>query len=179
MSGPTSSRWRLLRSAAFAAVATQLAALGHMVGGGGRPDLAVLLIGSVTIGATVTGLARRRRTWPAIFGLLAGCQVAFHLLFSVDMHAMSGAHSFLPADPLRMLAFHLIAAALSAWVLAGGEAALFRLFALLRRSVLVGPAPLPIDLPPEWTASFRGFRPPRPTGALLSTSPRRGPPAGR
>lgn len=178
MSGPTSPRWRLLRSAAFAAVATQLAALGHAVGGGGSPDVVVLLIGAVTIGATVTGLARRRRTWRGIFTLLSGCQVGFHLLFSVDMHAMSGS-PFLPADPVRMLTFHLIAAALSALVLAVGEAALFRLFALLRRSVLIVTVPLPIDLPPDWTASFRGFRSPRPAGALLSTSPRRGPPTGR
>ena len=178
MPGPTSNRWRLLRAVAFAAIATQLAALGHLAGGGGSPDAAVLLAGGATIGAIATGLTGRRRGWSSIFGVLLACQIAFHLLFCVDVHAMAGgAHPLLPTDPFRMVTFHLIAAALSALVLARGDAALFGLFTALRRFVLMGCRPIVVDLPPQWIS--RSARPssPRPAGVLLSASPRRGPPA--
>lgn len=181
MSGPTSTNWRLLRSAAFAVVATALAALGHEVGGGGAPDFAVLLVGAATIGAIGTGLTRRRRGWLGIFGVLAACQLGFHLLFSVDVHAMAnpGDTMMVPADLGRMLVFHLLAAALSALVLAKGESALFGLFSALRRAVLFGRQPLEINLPPQWTALAGGSLTPHPAGALLATSPRRGPPAAQ
>ena len=168
-----------MRSTAFAVVAAQLAALGHSIGGGGAPDLAVLLVGAATIGAMATGLTRSRRSWPAIFGVLLVSQLAFHLLFSVDVHDMAVGHSMIPADPVRMLAFHLIAAALSAVVLSRGEAALFALFALLRRYILSVIRRLVVDVPASWTASSVPSFSPRPAGALLSTSPRRGPPALR
>ena len=177
MPGPTSSRWRLLRSAAFAAVATELAALGHLVAGGGAPDLSVLLLGAAGVTATTTGLTRRRRGWPTIFGVLAACQLAFHLLFSIDVSGMTAAGPMMATSSIRMLVFHLIAAALSALVLARGEAAVFRLFAALRRSVQLTAAPQPVGLPPRWTAHFGALFGSRPVGALLSTSPRRGPPA--
>ena len=179
VSGPTSFRWRLLRSAAFAVVAAQLAALGHLVGGGGSPDPAVLLVGAATVGAVATGLTRSRRSWSAIFGVLVACQLGFHLLFSVDVHDMAAGRSMVPADPVRMLTFHLIAAAVSALVLAKGEAGLFLLFAALRRYVRSATTPIVVDLPPSWTVSLRHSFAPRPVGALLSTSPRRGPPAAR
>jgi hypothetical protein len=178
--GPTSNRWRLFRAIAFAAIATELAALGHLAGGGGTPDAAVLLIGGATIGAISTGLTRARRGWSSIFGVLLACQLAFHLLFSVDMHPMAGgAHSLLPVDEFRMLSFHLLAAAVSALVLARGEAALFGLFAVLRRFGLLGSRAIVVDLPPQWISRSAGPSAPRPSGVLLSASPRRGPPGGR
>ena len=75
-----------------------------------------------------------------------------------------------------MIAFHLIAAALSALVLARGEAALFGLFSALRRFVLLGARPIIVDLPPRSVACARASVVARvPPGLLLSTSPRRGP----
>ncbi|MET3808012.1 hypothetical protein ABIB25_005039 [Nakamurella sp. UYEF19] len=175
MSGPKSLRWRLLRSSFFALVATWIAALGHLVGGGTAPDPAILIVGALVIGSVGTGLTFRQRTWPAIFGVLALCQLAFHLLFSIDVHAMSG--SPMPTiDPLRMLAFHAVAAALSATVLARGDSAIFALFHALTRAVLLLRPILTVDRPPRWTASFPAARS-FPAGPLLSTSPRRGPPA--
>lgn len=168
-------RWRLIRSSAFALVATWVAALGHLVGGGGVPDPAILFLGALVIGFSGMGLAHRQRTWPAIFGVLALSQLAFHLLFSMDVHAMSG--SPMPdMDPLRMLALHAVAAGLSAVVLARGDAAIFALFHALTSAVLLLRPILTVDRPPSWTASFP-VSIPCPAGPLLSTSPRRGPPA--
>lgn len=104
------------------------------------------------------------------------CQVGFHLLFSIDTHAMtpdSGPSHGL----LRMVAFHLVAAGLSTVVLAAGEQALFGLFAALARSVRILRPPAAIDLPPRWTARFAAVDASRPEGPLVSTSPRRGPPS--
>ena len=178
MTGPTSLRWRLLRSAAFALVAAQLAAFGHMVGGGEAPDPAILLIGAATIGAIGTGLTRRQRSAVVIFPVMLVCQVAFHLLFTVDVHAMPGAQMFLPADLGRMLIFHVVAAAASAVVLATGDAAIFGLYRALRRAVLLAPPVLNASRP-MWTAGFADESRLRPTGPLLRISPRRGPPAVR
>lgn len=176
-----SLRWRMLRSAAFAVVATALAAIGHMTGGGRPPDAALLLVGAGGVTLICTGLTTRRRSLPEIVGLLAACQLAFHLLFSLDVHrhvdTVTG-WTFLPAAPLPMLAVHLVATALSGLVLAKGESALFRLFAVLRRAVMLITSPAAIDVSPSWTPvpATSGVRP---TGALLSTSPRRGPPQFR
>lgn len=191
MSGPTSLPWRVLRSVAFAAVATALAAVGHMLGGGNLPDVAVLVTGAGTIGLVGTGLAFRRRTLPTIAGSMAGCQLAFHLLFGAGMHAAAPAtgmpgsigtmHPAMGAGPwsvsAAMLGFHVVAGLLSAVVLAGGESALFGLFAALRRIVRPVRIGFSVDLPPRWTASFAFVLPRRSTGSLLATSPRRGPPA--
>lgn len=177
MIGPTSLRWRVLRAAAFAAVATEIAALGHIVGGGTSPDIAVLIAGGAGAGAVTIGLARRRRGPGAVLAAMLLCQLGFHLLFSVDTHGMTTG-SGAPDGLQRMVIFHLVAAAASAAVLGTGERALFGLFAALVRSVRIPPPPGVVDLPPAWTARFAPLDASRPEGPLLSTSPRRGPPPG-
>jgi len=179
VSGPTTPRWRLLRSMAFSGIATALAALGHVVGGGEGPDVAVLVVGGAAVAGLCMGLSARRRTFSTILALLAASQLTFHALFSIDVHAMARHSSMLPNHPGRMLAFHLLAIALSALVLAKGDAALFGLFGALRRTVRLVLPPSGIDLPPGWTAALADFSV-EPAGALLlSTSPGRGPPATR
>lgn len=163
----------MLRSAAFAAVATGIAALGHIVGGGTSPDLAVLVAGGAGAGAVTIGLARARRGAGHIFAAMAACQFGFHLLFSIDHGMAAGAGS---TDLRRMVLFHLVAAAASTVVLAAGERALFGLFAALVRTIGIPAPPAIVDLPPAWTARFPTSDAPRPEGPLLSTSPRRGPP---
>ncbi len=177
MVGPTSLRWRILRSAAFAAIATEIAALGHIVGGGASPDIAVLITGGVGAGAVTVGLARKRRGPAAILAAMLACQVGFHLLFGIDTHSMATTMAGAD-DPQRMVTFHLVAAALSTLVLATGERALFGLFAALARSVRVPVPPAIVDLPPRWAARIFAVDATRPEGPLLSTSPRRGPPTG-
>lgn len=167
----------MLRSAAFSAVATEIAALGHIVGGGTSPDLAMLIAGGAGAGGVTVGIARSRRGPGVILAAMLACQLGFHLLFSIDVHGMA-AVSASTADVRRMLLFHLVAAVLSTVVLATGERALFGLFAALARSVRIPAPPGAVDLPPRWTARFLTRDAPRPEGPLLSTSPRRGPPNG-
>jgi hypothetical protein len=165
----------MLRSSAFAAVAAGIAALGHIVGGGSPPDIPFLVAGAAAAGAVTTGLARKRRSPGTILAAMLACQVGFHLLFSIDTHGMAVVSG--PADgPLRMVAFHLVAAGLSTVVLAAGERAVFGLFAALARSVRIPRPPAGIDLPPGWTARFTPLDASRPEGPLRSSSPRRGPP---
>lgn len=178
VSGPTTLRWRSLRSAAFAAVATEIAALGHVVGGGRSPDVAILIAGGAGAAAVTIGLARQRRGPGAILAAMLGCQLGFHLLFGLDAHGMASGHGFGAEEPLRMIGFHLVAAAVSTVVLATGERALFGLFAALARTVRILRPPAAVDLPPRWTARFPTSDAPHPEGPLLSTSPRRGPPSG-
>jgi hypothetical protein len=123
------------------------------------------------------GLARRRRGPGAILTAMLTAQLGFHLLFSIDSHGMTSGPG--PADGLhRMAMFHLVAAAVSTVILSTGERALFGLFAALSRSVRIPVPPAAVDLPPQWTARVVPLDSPRPEGPLLSTSPRRGPPAG-
>jgi len=196
----------MLRSSAFAVVAAARAGLGHVIGGGGPPDAAVLVVGAGGVALICTGLTRRRRSVAGIAGLLIACQLAFHLLFSLSPHLMASgptassglaassgptassglaassgltaSSGLLPTAPLRMLAVHGIATALSALTLAKGEKSLFKLFAVLRRAVRVVLLPGAVGLPPQWAAAV-AYAWPHPSGALLSTSPRRGPPVAR
>lgn len=180
---PTSATWRRLRAGLFAVVAALLAALGHLVGGGALPDLAALLTATAVVAPVAGGLARRQRGYPAILGVLALSQGLFHLLFGLTGHGghampMAGALSGPLPDPMsaRMLALHLVSAALTALVLTRGEAAVFRLSAVLRRlvrrsvTVLLPTIAGPQRPPRRPTRAHRG------TGHPVVRHPRRGPP---
>jgi hypothetical protein len=162
------------RSASFALVTAYVSALGHLWGGGSVPGIGTLLFAAALVGGTVSGLARTRRGPLRMLGMVIGAQFAYHLLFSLDAHDMA------PMNLPRMLAFHAVAAVLSALVLARSDRALFRLFAALQRVVaraLATPAPLP-----SWPRQFRtGVEPSGPPAAgwHWSTAPRRGPPRPR
>ena len=170
MTGPLSSRWRGFRAGVFAVVAALLAVGGHVIGGGEFPDAAALLSTTAVLGGSVSGLARRRRTASGIFGVLLVSQVAFHLTFVVTGH---GHDSF---DFSRMAAFHLVAAALAALVLARGESALFVLLSFLDR--VLPSVPLDSPEPATGVSGIRSTRldaarTGRPGGGSIS---RRGPP---
>ncbi len=147
------------RSASFALVTAYVSALGHLLGGGPAPEIGTLLFAAALVGGSVSGLARVRRGPLQMLGLVIGAQLAYHLLFSLDAHALA------PLDLPRMLAFHAVAAVLCALILARGDLALFRLFEALNRvigrvlgvpaAVPVGPRPrlVPVDVPalaPRW-----------------------------
>lgn len=198
MLDPISGRWRHLRGGIFALVAAQLAALGHLVGGGGLPHPSIVLVVSGLIALAAAGLARQRRRFGWIFGLLLVCQLLFHLLFSLSDpagHSMVG-HQLDPTtgtmatmaapmhlEPLppgwaQMIVFHLVAALLAALLLAQGDRALFRLAELYRR-VIIAAGPLPmlrIEVPIRWSI-HRSARVTLPAGPMLDRHPRRGPPA--
>ena len=168
----TSTRWRLLRAGVFALVASQLAALGHVVGGGQLPDPAMLLTIGFFLGGSISGLCTRRRTGPQIFAVLAASQLIFHLAFQVTVHHSS------PVDGGRMLAFHLFAALGAAWLMSSGESMLFRLFAALHRVIVWPTRGRPaVEIAPSWTAMITGGADVvRLRAGALSLPSRRGPP---
>jgi hypothetical protein len=163
------------RSATFALVTAYVSALGHLLGGGDPPGLATLAVAAGVVGGAVSGLAR---TWPAsgrtpllpTIGLAMAAQLAYHLLFSLDAHAMA------PLDLPRMVAFHAIAGVLCAVVLARGDRALFALQDALRRvfhHVLAVPGPVVVGP----AAVVVPAAVPALTGRRCAGAPRRGPPS--
>jgi hypothetical protein len=173
---PTSTGWRVFRASVFAVLATQLAALGHVMGGGLLPDPAVLLTIAVFLGGSLSGLATRRRTVTQIFAVLAASQLVFHADFEVTAtHAGHGAGG--PLDTPRMLVFHLFAALAAAALMAGGESTLFRLFAALHRVLVRVRIVQAVVLAPGWTAVITGSSGAvRLRSGVLSQVSRRGPP---
>ncbi len=155
----------------FALITAYLAAIGHVIGGGGLPDFAPLLLAAVLIGGTVSGLARSRCTTGQILGLMLASQLAFHLLFAVTAHA---GHEHL--DLVRMTVFHLCAAVVATAVLARGEDTLFRLFAALTRAVLQILPPAPVEIGPGWTVVNAADEHAPATASCPAPVSRRGPP---
>ena len=160
----------MLRASVFAVVATSLAAIGHVNGGGHAPDPAILTVLAALVGASVSGLADRRLSGLQITAMLAASQVGFHLLFEVTAH-QSG-----PVDVARMVSFHLFAAAASAWLMTVGESALFRLFAALHRLIVRLRVAAPICVAPSWTAILVDHSCPGQRRSLAASVTRRGPP---
>ena len=174
----------------FAAVATSLAALGHVNGGGHAPDPAILIVLAVLVAGTVRGLADRRLSGLQITAMLAASQVCFHLLFEVTAHHSGsvdvgsvdvgsvdvGSVGVGSVDLARMVSFHLFAASASAWVLTVGERALFRIFAALHRMIVRLIPATPIPLAPSWTALLADLSARVLHQALGATVTRRGPP---
>jgi len=169
----------------FAAVATSLAALGHVNGGGHPPDPAILIVLAVLVAGTVRGLADRRLSGLQITAMLAASQVCFHLLFEVTAHHSGsvdvgsvdvGSVDVGSVDVARMVSFHLFAASASAWVLTVGERALFRIFAALHRMIVRLSPATPIPLAPSWTALLADLSARVLHQALGAAVTRRGPP---
>jgi hypothetical protein len=173
---PTSRGWRLVRAGVFAVVATQLAALGHLLAGGALPDPAVLLTVTVFLGGSLSGFTGGRRTGPQIVAALLASQLAFHLTFSLTAHPMAGESGGL-VEPAGMVAFHLLAAVAAGWLMTAGESTLFRLFAALHRALLTAVRVPPVGLAPHWTARVpAGVAGLQASFTELSAGSRRGPP---
>ena len=171
---PTGTGWRFFRSGTFAVFATQLAALGHLLGGGQLPDLSILLTVTVFLGGSLTGLAKSRRKGRQIFAAMVASQVVFHAAFQLTVHSDESV-SWVPGG--RMLLFHLVAAGVTATLLARGESMLFRLFAALHRVLLPARIRPIVGAVPHWTAVITGGA----GGELLrdvraAAASRRGPP---
>ena len=125
----------------FAAVATQLAALGHVLGGGAIPDPAMLLRSPSSSAVRCPGSPRAARTRRRS-SVLAASQLLFHVAFALTAHHASvTAMEPLVAGAARMVAFHLFAALAASWLMAGGESTLFRLFAALHRVLVAAASP--------------------------------------
>jgi hypothetical protein len=136
---------RLLRGWLGAAVATSLASLSHLAGGGHVPAAAVWLLAFALAGLVCVGLAGRSLSWTRLLAAVGLSQAIYHLLFQLGHGAPEGvpkavghaAHhvALLPAGSLvpevpaetataaapAMLAAHLAAAAATVLLLRRGE----------------------------------------------------------
>ncbi|MEV7647084.1 hypothetical protein [Arthrobacter sp. NPDC089319] len=164
---------RFGRSAVVAAAVLCLAAAAHTAAGGTLPPPAVVLALGALTWLPVMMLAGRRLEPGTILAVLAGGQLALHQAFELfgtvqcapsgvaehAGHAGHAGHAAVALDCVAashagnspgMLAAHLLATALTALMLAGGEAALWALAAWLRPLVqlpAVPAAPVRASLP--------------------------------
>ncbi|GAA0409145.1 hypothetical protein Acor_61770 [Acrocarpospora corrugata] len=138
--------FRLVRSAAFAAVCVLLAALAHRLAGGDGPTAWALAVAAGGVFAGSVVLAGRERSPLLISGLLLVAQGGLHELFNhgamVKVILASRLRASVPAEAagghqahglgisLGMLVAHVTASLVTAWWVARGEAVLW---SVLRR----------------------------------------------
>ncbi|MGM0931357.1 MAG: hypothetical protein ACQEXN_16840 [Actinomycetota bacterium] len=188
---------RFGRSAVVAAAVLCLAAGAHTAAGGTLPAPTVVLALGALTWLPVMILAGRRLAPATILAVLAGGQLALHQAFELfgtvqcapspvaehTGHAGHAGHAAVALDCVAashtgnspgMLAAHLLATALTALMLARGEAALWVLAAWLRPLVqlpAVPAAPIAASLPLADQGPL-----PLHTAYLVTLVPRRGPP---
>jgi hypothetical protein len=162
---PTRGPVRLVRSSAGALACVATAATGHVTAGGTMTSTAV--VATFAGSAAIAWLLSARRVTPGqLVGLLLLCQVAVHLGGSADEMAMTW----------TMLAAHTLATAVSALLLARGEALVWRLAERVGRvrTATLRPAPVPrlhAPTPADHARSLRDVR-------LTHSRVERGPPSG-
>lgn len=161
------------------------------------PSLPVLVATTVLVGAGFSVLAQRRRHFGQILAAALAAQAAFHVAFSLESphtpaahfgHGMSMGnqtahllpHAWQSAQTvvvgLAMVAGHLAAAAVMAWLAAYGEATVWRLLGLFTLVRLPRPAPVAVDRRAVLVPSKAWHRPAGdPWSARVR--PLRGPPA--
>ncbi|MGR6913412.1 MFS transporter [[Actinomadura] parvosata] len=132
--------FRLARTAVFAVVCLGLGVVAHVLGGASVPAPAMVAALGLAFAAAYP-LSGRERSFAVILPLLAGLQVALHLLFSLSHAASPQAlaghlHSGL-VPGLGMLVAHGLAVGMTALWLARGEAALWSLLRRLAVRLLV------------------------------------------
>ncbi|MEV1239042.1 MFS transporter [Nonomuraea sp. NPDC050022] len=121
---------RLARSASFTVVCVALSAIGHWLAGGNAPGPGMVAGAGAVVLVAATAMAGRERSQPLIVGLLGTAQVGLHVLFASTGESphLTGVHG--QSTWPGMFLCHAVATLLTAWWLAGGEAALW---SLLRR----------------------------------------------
>ena len=164
---------RLLRGLVTAGLSTLLIAVGHVLGGGAVPDLAVLVVLFPLLTGAVVGLADRCRSTAATLATLAGGQYALHVLLGL-LHphgAAAGPH------PATMVALHAAATVVVAVLLHHADHALAAVGAALSRVLPRRPFIPPADAPLPPLFRTDGELLPRRL-ALAAVPTRRGPPVG-
>jgi hypothetical protein len=165
---------RRLRGVTTAGLATLVVAVGHVLAGGAVPDLAVLVVLFPLLTGGVVGIADRCRSTAGMLAVLAGGQLALHLLLAL-LHPHAAAAG---PDTSTMIALHAAATVVVAVLLhhadravAAAGSALRRVLALRRACAPPADAPLP---------SLRiAVAAPQPRRRALAAVPaRRGPPVG-
>jgi hypothetical protein len=153
--------WRLARVAGLGLSTYGLAVGAHVAAGGGWPGWPISLMLAALLGVSGVALTTRRRGLPTLLAVLAVGQTALHVLFTrLDSTASCGVTGLghhatavscgpptevgsagMAMPSLPMLVAHLAATAATAWLLARGEAWLWRTL----RSAVTTPDLAPID----------------------------------
>lgn len=164
---------RLLRGLVTAGLSTLLIAVGHVLGGGAAPDLALLAVLFPLLTGAVVGLADRCRSMAATLATLAGGQYALHLLLGL-LHPHGSA---LGPSAATMVALHAVSTVVVAVLLHHADRALVAVHEALRRVLPRRPFVPPADAPlPSFLATCDDPLPRR--LALAAVPARRGPPVG-
>lgn len=135
-------RARALRVTVLGGTSLALATGAHLVGGGALPGPGLLTVLAVVLGLIAVPLTRRRCRMPLLIAALGAEQLALHLVFGAAAGlsgcVAAGAHhaQVLGCTPTAavdagradavMLVGHVLAVLITAWVLARGEAWLWR-----------------------------------------------------
>lgn len=204
-SGPTRGLTRLARAGVLGATSMGLAAGAHLLGGGRLPPAGVLAMVAFLLGLSSVVLTVRRCRFGVLLPVLTVQQALLHLLFDTASRvgsgcgaAMSGTGHTMAAHASAgsalgscsgastmaamvmprwaMWAAHLAAVALTAGLLARGEAWLWRVADAVVRASALRPSPCPPAAPVLVTAGTpRSWRP----LPIVSGANPRAPPAGR
>jgi hypothetical protein len=194
---PTQGAVRGVRAVVLGGASMLLAGTAHVVGDGDLPGLGVLTVLALFVGLVAAALTRRRCRLPLLLLVLGVEQLGLHLLLDTGaatacLPAAMPGHEGPPGCPSGlalpaaaaddhalgwpMLTAHVLATLLTAWLLACGEAVLWRVVDRVGRAAAT--------LAAHWPASAPR---PRPCPVLVpvgtcdaweATAPR-GPPAGR
>jgi hypothetical protein len=163
----------MLRGLVMAGSSTLLIAVGHVLGGGAVPDLAVLVVLFPLLTGAVVGLADRCRSTAATLATLGGGQYALHVLLGL-LHPHGPVAG---PDAATMVALHVAATVVVAVLLHHAQGALVAVRAALRRVLPRRPFVPPADAPLPQVLTRSGERLPRRL-ALTASPIRRGPPVG-
>ena len=165
---------RLLRGLVTAGLSTLLIAVGHVLGGGAVPDLALLAVLFPLLTGAIAGLADRCRSMGATFAALAAGQYALHVLLGL-LHPHGSAFG---PSAATMVAVHAAATVVVAVLLHHADRALVAVHGALRRVLPRRPFVPPADAPlPPLLATGDDYLLPRRL-ALAGVPARRGPPVG-
>ena len=183
---PVTGAARWLRGATVGTVASGLAVGGHVLGAGSPPGL--LALSGLTATAVLVAVALSGVRWrlATLQALLLGVQVVFHVALATAGHVHGAAlthpgHASAASGgtDVRMLAGHLVAAALTAVLLRRGEDVFWQISSAVLRPVraarllLLAPVARPHRLGTAGSHRSTALL----SGRLVDVAPRRGPPA--
>lgn len=188
--------WRAVRVGTLGGASLILAVMAHLLGGGAQPSIGLLAVTAVVLGLIAVPLtARRCRTVP-LLGVLSTEQLLLHWLFATATghisclapggaahHALtrmclSSAADVMPMGSTgwTMWLAHAAAVLVTGWVLARGEAWLWRTADRVLEAATAAPQVRPGTQSPKVVVGYRLS--PLSTSSYPAASPR-GPPTNR
>lgn len=175
MTGDLGSGLARFRGVTLAALTTLLTVLGHQVGGGALPDLALVVALFPMLAAVLVTSARRCATLLGVTVTLAAGQVVLHEL----LVALHPGHVPATLSAVDMVVVHAVATGVTAVLVRGADRALVAVAAGVRRVVPRRPVVLPVVLPLRTPTVAGPAVPLRLVRAATAPMVRRGPPDRR